>query len=623
MMPKFMREYLLPVIPEWTWRKRLIKDGSRRYLELGPLDVDRLSRMDIEVDKLGPNLVVSMWDEEGALEVGGYLVVDNLAMGKPSMGGIRLGPELTPSSIHNLARGMTLKNAAADLPYGGGKCGIVADRGLAPDQHEALIRGFARLIQRYRDLYNPGPDVGTNDRDMKVIAIENGLDNALSKPIEMGGNRIDQLGGAAGGVVIALKALLEEFPRLRIFPRFQGVEIPKLRDLTILIQGFGAVGAHTARIFNEGSRGRRPVIVGVSDEKGYLFDPEGLDVEELFQRWEEKGIVSLPTFLSEMEKAVPDRCVTYSNNSNNLLREDAFCFIPAAPIHNYLDVDDSSGPSMTIDRIGDWRMIIEGANTYSPDPARRVIRSRMERAVYRHKGIIIATDYLVNSGGVIFAAQERMIPTPEELQIPEDHIGDRAAVDAWLNDHRAEFEELGERRRRAAVAKRDRVIKRNMKELVDHLIEDVNMLPCEVAEKISVSRITSSESDRTVAEVMEDIPSVPIDATGGEAARVMIESNIQIVAVTSDEGSLEGVATEWDITRASATGCALDIPLKEIMTTDVITVHPEDTILEVLQKLEHYEISAMPVVDGGQVIGVINSDILTRRTLYRLLQSQA
>ena len=545
MMPKFMREYLLPVVPEWTWRKRLIKDGSRRYLEFGPLDVDRLSRMDIEVDKLGPNLVVSMWDEESPLEVGGYLVVDNLAMGKPSMGGIRQGPELTPASIHNLARGMTLKNAAADLPYGGGKCGIVAERDLSPDEHEAVIRGFALLIRRYKELYNPGPDVGTNDRDMKTIAIENGLDFALSKPIEMGGNRIDQLGGAAGGVVIALKALLGEFPRLRIFPRFQNIEIPRLRDVTILIQGFGAVGAHAARIFNEESRGRRPAIVGVSDEAGYLFDPEGLDVEELFRLWEAGGIVSFPTFQAEMEKEVRDRCITYSNNSNNLLREDAFCFIPAAPIDNYLDVDETSGPSMTVDRIGNWRMIIEGANTYSPDPARKVIRSRMERAVYRHKGVIIATDYLVNSGGVIFAAQERMIPTPEDLQLPEHCIGDRTAVDAWLDDHADAFAELAERRRRAAVAKRDAVIKRNMKELVDHLIEDVNMLPCEVAEKISVSRIASSESDRTVAEVMEDIPTIPVKATCAEAARVMIEWKSDMVGVTDEDGSLVGVATEW------------------------------------------------------------------------------
>jgi len=622
MMPKFMKEYLLDIVPEWTWRKRLIKSGSLRYLEFGPLDVDRLSRMGIETDNLGPHMVACMWDEEGPLGVGGYLVVDNLAMGKPSMGGIRLGPELIPSAIHNLARGMTLKNAAADLHYGGGKCGIVASRDLSPEEHREIVRGFARLIHRYRDIYNPGPDVGTNDADMKTIAIENGLDYALSKPVDMGGNRIDQLGGAAGGLVIAVKALLEELPRLRVFPRFQTMEIPKLRDVTILIQGFGAVGAHAARIFNEEGRGRRPVIVGISDEKGYLYDPEGLPVDALFRLWEEKGIVTFPHFLDSLDMDGASTSITFSNNRDNLLREHAFCFIPAAPIANYLDVDDTTGPSMTVNRMGEWRLIVEGTNTYSPDPARRVIRSRMERAVYREKGVIIATDYLVNSGGVIFAAQERMIPTPAELQIPQERIGNRTAVDAWLDNHRAEFKELAEQRRKAGISRRDEIIRRNMKELVDHLIEDVNLLPCEVAEKISISRITSSESHRKVAEVMEDIPTISINATGSDAAKIMIEANSDILAVTSKDGSLAGVVTEWDITRASATGIAHDTPLKEIMTTEAIVADPEDTILDVVQKLEHYEISAMPVVEGKQVIGVINSDILARRTLYRLLQSR-
>ena len=48
---------------------------------------------------------------------------------------------------------------------------------------------------------------------MKTIAIENGLDSVVSKPAEMGGNRIDQLGAAAGGIIIALHALLQEMPR--------------------------------------------------------------------------------------------------------------------------------------------------------------------------------------------------------------------------------------------------------------------------------------------------------------------------------------------------------------------------------------------------------------------------
>ena len=59
------------------------------------------------------------------------------------------------------------------------------------------------------------------------------------------------------------------------------------------------------------------------------------------------------------------------------------------------------------------------------------------------------------------------------------------------------------------------------------------------------------------------------------------------------------------------------------MTREVITAQPTDNILEVVRKLEHFEISAMPVVNGAGVMGVISSDILARRTLYRLLQAQA
>ena len=219
MIPQRMHAYLRERLPERTWDTRLVREGSTCYLELDATDVDRLARLGIAVDQLGPHLVVCMWDEAAPLEVGGYLVVDNLAMGRPSIGGIRMLPDITPATIHNLARGMTLKNAAANLPYGGGKSGIVAEPGLASPQHTEVIRRFARLLARYRDLYLPGPDVGTNDADMKTIAIENGLDCVVSKPVDMGGNRIDQLGAAAGGVIIALHALLQEMSRMRVLPQ--------------------------------------------------------------------------------------------------------------------------------------------------------------------------------------------------------------------------------------------------------------------------------------------------------------------------------------------------------------------------------------------------------------------
>ncbi len=624
MIPKQMSEFLHDVLPKRTWRNRLRREGPMAFMEFGPLDVDRLQRLGIEVDRLGPWLVVCMWHEVSRLEVGGYLVVDNLAMGRPSMGGIRMLPDVNPAAVHNLARGMTLKNAAADLPYGGGKSGIVAPRDLSPGERTEVIRHFAQLIHGYRDVYLPGPDVGTNDADMKTIAIQNGLDCALSKPVDMGGNRIDQLGAAAGGVVIAIEALLGEIERLKALPQFANLQVPAWPEISLLIQGFGAVGAHVALKLGESSPANAPRIVGLSDATGYLYDERGLPIQELLKMQDEHGIVTFPYFRERLiEIHTPNPQTKFSNAPNDLLRESAFCFVPAAPVANYLDVDPASQPSMTVDRMGKWAMIVEGANTYSPDPTRKAARARMERAVYWQAGALIATDYLVNSGGVIFAAQERMIKTPDHLRIPEAMLGDRQAVEDWLVNHQADLEVLAEQRRLAGEAKRNEVIRRNMKELVDRLVADPDMLPCEAAESISINRIASSESYRTVADVMEPIPTITENRTVRDAAQLLVEKNSEILAVVSEAGDLSGVVTEWDITRASATACAEDMPLPEIMTREVITAKPTDNILDVVRQLEHYEISAMPVVDREGVLGVISSDILARRTLYRLLQTQA
>jgi CBS domain-containing protein len=94
------------------------------------------------------------------------------------------------------------------------------------------------------------------------------------------------------------------------------------------------------------------------------------------------------------------------------------------------------------------------------------------------------------------------------------------------------------------------------------------------------------------------------------------------LAVISVNGELAGIVTDWDVTRASATACAEDVPLAEIMTREVVTARPDEPVLDVVRRLESYEISAMPVVDDGRVRGIISGDLLARRTLYRLLQAE-
>ena len=608
MIPERMNSFLRERLPQQSFENRLIKDGDKRFLEFGILDVERLSRLGIQVDNLGPRLVVAMWDESAPQAIGGYLVIDNLAMGQPSMGGIRMLPDVTPATIHNLARGMTLKNAAADLPYGGGKSGIVAQFGLSSEDRLEVVKGFAHLLCRYRDVYLPGPDVGTNDSDMKPIAIESGMDNAVSKPADMGGNRIAQRGAAAGGVIIALDELLKEMPRLKSLPQFESLEVPEAVDLKVLIQGCGAVGAHAARFLCQWLPGAQ--VTGISDENGYLYDPQGLPVDTIFSMWQDSGRVTRQYFLNLlMDEQVDPQGVKFSSEPDDLLRESAFCFIPAAPIATYLDTDQASNPSMLVERIGRWHVIIEGANTYSPDPERRASRSRMERAVYRHMGVMIASDYMVNSGGVIFAAQEKLIKTPDHLRFPDEIMGDIKAMEAWLENHADDLSELAEKRRTAAESHRDEVIRRNIHEMIDLLVSDADMLPNEAAEQISIRRIAARESDRKAYEIMESIPSILVASTVKQAAAALIKSPSPILTVVNDQSELVGVVTDWDITRATSMGSPDNQPLEEVMTRAVVSADPQDGILEVIRKLEHHEISAMPVVSGKSVLGMISSDL--------------
>ncbi len=619
MIPKRMESYLREHIPAPVMQSRIRRREGRCHLVLGYRDEHLLGKMGIVCDKLGPKLVVCVWDEAAAIEVGGYLVVDNLAMGTPSMGGIRVQPGITPADIHNLARGMTLKNAAANLPFGGGKAGIVAEPGLPPALHTELLRRFARLIRRYRDIYVPGPDVGSNDADMKTIAVENGLEAAVSKPAEMGGNRIDELGAAAGGVVIALERLLEIMPRLSVLPQFSRLSVPPAEKVTVLIQGFGAVGAHAARILKE----RLPAVrvVGVSDREGCLFDPAGLPVADLLTLWRRRGTVSAAWYDEQIRPQAAGVSTRFSTDADNLLRESAFCFIPAAPIFNYLGVLPTDPCSMSVERMGEWRLIVEGANTYSPDPNRKAARTRMEQVVFRQKGVMIATDYLVNSGGVIYAAQEQALPTPPELRIPEARLGNRAAVEEWLKEHAAGFAALSERRLAAGEAWREKAIRHNMTELVDLLAASADLLPCQAAESISLRRLAARESERTAKDIMETIPTIRVDASLTEAAALIVRGRGNIIAVLDPQERIAGVLTTWDITRAVAEGDSAG-SLEAIMTRRVVSAAPGSRIPEILHALDENRISAMPVVEEGRVLGMVSSDLLAQRYLPQLLRTQ-
>ena len=149
--------------------------------------------------------------------------------------------------------------------------------------------------------------------------------------------------------------------------------------------------------------------------------------------------------------------------------------------------------------MGGWRLIVEGANAYSPAPEARFRRATMETAVYVQRGVLILQDYLVNTGGVIFAAQQRLVLTPRELRIPGDRLGDAEAVAEWLGGHAVALRDLSERRAEAGEKWRREAISRNVHEEIDLPAAEPGLLPSAAAERLSPARLRAGLSAASAA----------------------------------------------------------------------------------------------------------------------------
>ncbi|MFQ6031049.1 MAG: Glu/Leu/Phe/Val dehydrogenase dimerization domain-containing protein, partial [Dehalococcoidia bacterium] len=183
-------------------------------------------------DELGPRKVLLVGEPQVGLE--GLVVVDNLACG-PSIGGVRMAPDVTIAEVARLARAMTLKNAMAGLSHGGGKAGILADPQMDSGRKEALLRAFARAIADLTE-YIPGPDMGTDETCMAWIFDEIG--RAAGLPRVLGGIPLDTVGATGFGLAICAEVAQE----------FTGIRLTESR---VAVQGFGAVGQHVCRFLLE------------------------------------------------------------------------------------------------------------------------------------------------------------------------------------------------------------------------------------------------------------------------------------------------------------------------------------------------------------------------------------
>jgi glutamate dehydrogenase (NAD(P)+) len=309
------------------------------------------------LDQYGPAKIIQVF--EPSVDLKALLVIDNIAMG-PALGGIRIAPDVTIEECFRLARTMTLKHAAAGLPHGGGKVVVLADPKMPKPAKERLIRALASSLRAVLD-YIMAPDMGTDEECMAWIKDE--VNKGVSGlPAELGGIPVDEIGATAWGLRHALEVALpySDFP--------PGFSLAKAR---VAVQGFGAVGKHTARFLTaEGA-----VLVGASDSLGAVYDPQGLDVAELIK-------------LKDAGKSVVDYPRGEKFGLDDIIDFDCDIWIPAARP----DVVHEDN----VRRLK-ARLVLEGANiplTYGAEK-------------YLHeKGVMVIPDFIANSGAVICSAAE-------------------------------------------------------------------------------------------------------------------------------------------------------------------------------------------------------------------------
>lgn len=303
-------------------------------------------------DELGPAKTIHVYQPKLGLK--GILVVDNVAAG-PSIGGLRMAPDVNLDECFRLARAMTLKNAAAELPHGGGKSVLIGDPTMDREQKQLWIRGFAAALRNETD-YIFGPDMGTNEECMAWIKDEIG--RAVGLPREIGGIPLDEIGATGWGVAHAAEVASE----------FCDVDLDGAR---VVIQGFGAVGKHAARFLVA----RGAVLVGASDSRGAVHDDEGLDVDALIA-------------LKKEGASVKDYKAGKAHDPEAVIEMDCEIWVPAARP----DILNSDNVSKLRTRI-----VVQGANI----PA-----TRAAEVYLKDQGIINVPDFIANAGGVICAAME-------------------------------------------------------------------------------------------------------------------------------------------------------------------------------------------------------------------------
>lgn len=289
----------------------------------------------------------------------GYRSQHNDAVG-PTKGGVRFHLEVNEAEVKALSIWMSLKCGITNLPYGGGKGGIICDpRNMSFGELERLSRGYVRAISQIvgptKDI--PAPDVYTNSQIMAWMMDEYSrlreFDSPgfiTGKPLVLGGSQGRET-ATARGVTICIEEAVKK----------KGIDLQGAR---IVIQGFGNAGSFLAKFMHDAGA----KVIGISDAYGALYDPAGLDIVYLLDRRDSFGTVTT--------------LFTNVITNQELLELDCDILVPAA-ISNQITAENAHGIKASI--------VVEAANGPTTLEATKILDER---------GVLLIPDILASAGGV-------------------------------------------------------------------------------------------------------------------------------------------------------------------------------------------------------------------------------
>ena len=364
-------------------------DDAAAYLDVGDGVIERLKHPERVVES---NLTVEM--DDGSLRL--FTAFRSQFNGDrgPYKGGIRYHPGVSRDEVKALSGWMTYKCAVVDIPYGGGKGGIVVDpRKLSAAEAERLTRSFATELRPFvgpdRDI--PAPDVNTGQREMNWIKdTYETLENTVAPGVITG--KAVSAGGSEGRVKATgrstMLAAREAFDYLG-------------RDLdgaTVAVQGYGNAGSVAARLLDA----QGATVVAVSDSSGAVYDPDGLDAAAVTRFKTETGSVTGFGTPSEL-------------TNRELLTLDVDLLVPAA-LENAIDAEIARDVAADV--------IVETANGPLTPDADDILGDR---------DVLIVPDILANAGGVTVSYFE-WVQNRQRFSWSEERVNDeleRVVTDAF------------------------------------------------------------------------------------------------------------------------------------------------------------------------------------------------